>query len=80
MKLQCAVCHEIFDELNADERRESFTSEAWGQVMQHDEVYLRCPACGSDDLDDHKEPSEPDECPECEGAGCPECGGSPQQE
>lgn len=54
-KLKCYDCGAIFDEEDADERREC-VGEFWGSPAY--DSYLVCPCCGSDDLEDYEEDEE----------------------
>jgi rubrerythrin len=63
----CNHCSADFDE-PIERSGSAGTSEFWGMTRAETETWQECPHCGAEEID------EVDECPECEGSGCVECG------
>lgn len=57
-KLKCYECGAIFDEDDAETRREC-VGEFWGSPAY--ESYSICPVCHSDDLEEYEESEEEDD-------------------
>jgi len=70
--MRCGSCETIFQHYEANQRIETETDEAWGQLTVIHTTILTCPACNSDDIDDHTS-CETKGCDQDVVFGCEEC-------